>query len=187
MQSRSRICRVSESSSEIPAIFSKTSERGGTRIRRRITHSKLEFEDCRRSGPSSWPVGVKRTKNWSAYSANTFKRRGTLQPSPRSDLYEVEIVYEIPCRPHIQVVTPRLTTWGDLKRQPHTFRDGSLCVHQAHEWHGNKLIAETIIPWTCLWLAFYETWLATGCWLGEGTHPDLPEHSPFGEIVGAAA
>jgi hypothetical protein len=38
-----------------------------------------------------------------------------------------------------------------------------------------------------LWLAFYETWLETGCWLGEGTHPDLPEHSPFGEIVGAAA
>src|SRR5256884_1454569 len=201
MQSRSRICRVSESSSEIPAIFSKTSERGGTRIRRRITHSKLEFEDCRRSGPSSWPVGVKRTKNWSAYSANTFERRsssernacrkrekqvhspsdrqapspdlpaasresvqtcftamrrfirekfltamqqdqfvrsrfphfrrttnrgdrikwrGTLQPSPRSDLYEVEIVYEIPCRPHIQVVTPRLTTWGDLRSEEHT-------------------------------------------------------------------
>src|SRR2546430_6289394 len=39
------------------------------------------------------------------------KWRGTLQPSPRSDLYEVEIVYEIPCRPHIQAVTPRLTTW----------------------------------------------------------------------------
>src|SRR5438034_7062815 len=45
------------------------------------------------------------------------KWRGTLQPSPRSDLYEVEIAYEIPCRPHIQVVTPRLTTWGDLKRR----------------------------------------------------------------------
>lgn len=43
------------------------------------------------------------------------KWRGTLQPSPRSDLYEVEIAYEIPCRPHIQVMTPGLTTWGDLK------------------------------------------------------------------------
>src|SRR2546429_6483081 len=48
------------------------------------------------------------------------KWRGTLQPSPRSDLYEVEIVYEIPCRPHIQVVTPRLTTWGDLRSEEHT-------------------------------------------------------------------
>src|SRR5256886_8718944 len=44
----------------------------------------------------------------------------SLQPSPRSDLYEVEIVYEIPCRPHIQVVTPRLTTWGDLKDRKST-------------------------------------------------------------------
>jgi len=105
---------------------------------------------------------------------------------PRSALYEVEISYEIPRRPHIQVVAPKLTTWGQLKRQPHIFRDGSLCVHQTHEWHGNKLIAETIIPWTCAWLAFYETWLDTGCWLGEGTHPELPEHSPLG-LAGSLA
>lgn len=113
--------------------------------------------------------------------------RGALRPTPRSALYEVEISYEIPRRPHIQVVAPKLTTWGELKRQPHIFRDGSLCVHQTHEWHGNKLIAETIIPWTCAWLAFYETWLDTGCWLGEGTHPELPEHNPLGLTRSAPA
>ena len=111
--------------------------------------------------------------------------RGTLRPSPRSDCYEVEISYVVPCRPVVKVISPQLSTWGDLKKQPHTFKDGSLCVHQAHEWHGNKLVAATIIPWASLWLAFYETWLETGCWLGEGTHPDLPEHSPLG--VGTAA
>jgi hypothetical protein len=103
---------------------------------------------------------------------------GTLQSSPRSGLYQVEISYEVPYRPTVRVLSPKLSTWGELTRQPHTFRDGSLCVHQAHEWNGNRLVAETIIPWTCLWLEFYETWLDTGCWLGEGTHPDLPEHSP---------
>lgn len=112
--------------------------------------------------------------------------RGRLQPSPRSDVYEVEISYEVPRRPHIQVMSPKLATWGDLKQQPHTFRDGSLCVHQACEWNGNKLIAMTIIPWICAWLAFYETWLDTGCWLGEGTHPELPEHSPLGTTGRAA-
>jgi hypothetical protein len=112
------------------------------------------------------------------------KWRGTLQPSPRSDIYEIEISYEVPCQPVIKVLTPRLSMWGDLKKQPHTFQDGSLCVHQTHEWHGNKLVATTIIPWTCLWLAFYETWRETGCWLGEGTHPDLPEHSPVSAIPG---
>jgi hypothetical protein len=115
------------------------------------------------------------------------KWHGTLQPSPRSDIYEIEISYEVPCRPVIKVLTPALSLWGDLKRQPHIFRDGSLCVHQAHQWHGNKLVAATIIPWTCLWLAFYETWLETGCWLGEGTHPDLLEHSPVGLAAGATA
>lgn len=94
----------------------------------------------------------------------------------------VEIRYEISYRPVIHVLCPKLSTWGELTRQPHTFRDG----HQAHEWNGNKLIATTIIPWTCLWLAFYETWLDTGCWLGEGTHPDLPEHSPVGAPRGLA-
>ena len=104
--------------------------------------------------------------------------QGILKPSPRSDTYEIEIAYEVPCRPVVRVVSPRLSTWGNFKRRPHTFRDGSLCVHQSHEWNGNKRIASTVIPWTCLWLAFYETWLETGCWLGEGTHPELPEHDP---------
>jgi hypothetical protein len=101
---------------------------------------------------------------------------GTLQPTERSDSYEVEICYEVPSRPSIRVVCPRLRTWRDLKKQPHTFQDGSLCVHQDHEWNGNKLVATTIVPWTSLWLFFYETWLVTGAWEGEGTHPDLPEH-----------
>lgn len=102
--------------------------------------------------------------------------RGTLQPTPRSQVYQVEILYEVPFRPVVRILAPKLSRWGNLTRQPHTFRDGSLCVHQAHEWHGNKLVAATIIPWTSIWLDFYETWLDTGCWLGEGTHPDLPEH-----------
>jgi hypothetical protein len=104
--------------------------------------------------------------------------RGKLQPSPRSGIYLVEIRYEVPYRPVVRVLAPKLSTWGNLAKQPHTFGDGSLCLHQAHEWNGNRLIATTIIPWTCLWLEFYETWLDTGCWLGEGTHPELPEHSP---------
>ncbi|HTW31971.1 MAG TPA: hypothetical protein VMD76_09845 [Candidatus Sulfotelmatobacter sp.] len=102
--------------------------------------------------------------------------RGTLKPTPRSAIYEIEICYEAPFRPTVRVLAPKLSTWGDLTKQPHTFRDGSLCVHEHHEWHGNKLIAATIIPWTAVWLDFYETWLDTGLWLGEGTHPDLPQH-----------
>jgi hypothetical protein len=34
-------------------------------------------------------------------------------------------------------------------------------------------IAGTIICWTALWLFFYETWLITGEWEGEGEEPQL--------------
>lgn len=101
---------------------------------------------------------------------------GTLQPAPRSQAYEVRISYEVPFRPVVRVLSPKLQTWGNLRKQPHTFQDGSLCVHQTHEWNGNKLMAATIVPWTSLWLFFYETWLDTGAWEGEGTHPSAPEH-----------
>jgi hypothetical protein len=32
------------------------------------------------------------------------------------------------------------------------------------------LIATTLIPWTALWLYYYELWLDTGKWLGPSSH-----------------
>jgi len=32
------------------------------------------------------------------------------------------------------------------------------------------LIATTILPWTALWLYYYELWLDTGKWLGPSSH-----------------
>lgn len=40
------------------------------------------------------------------------------------------------------------------------------------EWDGDKLIAETILPWAAEWLFFFEGWMATGEWLGGGRHPE---------------
>ena len=36
---------------------------------------------------------------------------------------------------------------------------------------GGQKFAETIVPWACLWLYYYEVWHATGEWLGGGLHP----------------
>lgn len=38
------------------------------------------------------------------------------------------------------------------------------------EWHPDRAVARTIIPWTIDWLACYEGWLATGEWTGGGRH-----------------
>ena len=113
--------------------------------------------------------------------------RGHLQPTAWSEVYEVEIVYEVPYRPRIRILSPRLHVREGCRKCPHTFADGSLCVHQAHEWNGNRLIASTIVPWICVWLYFYEVWLRAGVWRGEGTHPDLPEHNAELRFARAAA
>jgi len=113
--------------------------------------------------------------------------RGLLQPTPWSECYQIEIVYQIPQRPQIRVLAPGLRIRSGCKKCPHTFEDGSLCVHQSHEWNAKLLIATTIVPWISMWLYFYEVWLRTGAWRGEGTHPQLPEHSPLPAARAAAA
>ncbi len=101
---------------------------------------------------------------------------GTLKPTALSRTYTVEIAYEIPGRPEIRVVSPALETRPGCDRLPHVFSEGQLCVHQAHEWRGDQVVARSVVPWVSAWLYFYEVWHATGLWLGEGTHPDLPQH-----------
>lgn len=101
---------------------------------------------------------------------------GTLKPTALSDSYTVEITYEVPNRPDIRVLSPTLTIRPDCGRLPHVFSENRLCVHQAYEWGGDRILADLVIPWISAWLYFYEIWLITGLWLGEGTHPDLPQH-----------
>lgn len=101
---------------------------------------------------------------------------GELQPTARSARYRVQVTYVVPRRPEIRVLEPELQKRDDSDRLPHVFPGNLLCVHEARDWNATMLIAATIIPWICNWLYFYEVWLDTGCWEGEGTHPDWPEH-----------
>jgi hypothetical protein len=57
------------------------------------------------------------------------------------------------------------------QRIPHTFYDGSICLHLHEEWTPAMFVADTIIPWLSLWLYHYEVWHATGVWHGGGQEP----------------
>lgn len=107
---------------------------------------------------------------------NWVRWTGTLQPHELSDQYTVEITYTVSFRPDIRVVSPELRRRSDCKNLPHVFERDLLCVHTANEWNGCLILARTIVPWTSTWLYFYETWYTTGLWLGEGTHPEFPQH-----------
>jgi len=88
---------------------------------------------------------------------------GTLQPTPESTIYKIRVVDRAPKFPRVYVLEPKL-----IEGAPHVYSDGSLCLFYPKDfsWNKKSLIAETIIPWTSLWLYFYEIWLKTGYWYG---------------------
>lgn len=67
----------------------------------------------------------------------------------------------------MQIIDPELKPTSD-GRLPHVYPDRSLCLHLAGEGHQDLLATHTIIPWTLDWLFYYELWLATGTWYGDG-------------------
>ena len=97
----------------------------------------------------------------------------SLQPTEESLVYKLMISAEIdstivkifPIEPHIGGVVN-----GQIV--PHMYPDGSLCLFYPgyKEWYYLDLWADTLIPWTSLWLYYYELWLQTGEWLGGGIH-----------------
>jgi hypothetical protein len=89
--------------------------------------------------------------------------RGTFQPRENSGQYAVSISYERGGIPQVRVLNPALAA-----TTPHLHNGGALCLYFPldWQWHGTRLLAETIFPWSASWLYFYELWLETGDWLG---------------------
>lgn len=104
---------------------------------------------------------------------------GCLRPSEMSSLYKIKIAYRLPRRPKVWVLDPPLSKRSDSEDIPHLYPSNNLCLYLpwGGEWSRNMFIAKTIIPWTSLYLYFYEIWQITGEWKGGGVHPgnDEPE------------
>jgi hypothetical protein len=102
---------------------------------------------------------------------------GKVQPSALSSSYIVMIRARMGWNPEVRVLSPELLVREGAKSLPHVYGDGSLCLHTPGEWQPSQFIADVVVPWISSWLYFYEVWLATGSWLGGGTHSEKPEHS----------
>lgn len=102
---------------------------------------------------------------------------GKLQPTPASEVYEVEIVYKVGHTPSVTIRKPILISRSESERIPHVYPGNRLCLYlpDAMEWTRDMPIATTIVPWISLWLYHYEVWHMTGKWLGGGVHPGDPE------------
>ncbi len=104
-----------------------------------------------------------------------FKAVGELKPTARSTIYTIEIRYNLSQPPKIQVLNPELTINFNGDKIPHVYPGNRLCLYRPkyNEFIYSDYISDTIVPWTSLWLYYYELWHITGEWKGGGEHPNL--------------
>jgi len=99
---------------------------------------------------------------------------GNIKPTNLSKNYKVKIEYKLKNRPDVTILAPPLRSYYNNRPLPHVFKGQKLCLfmYKYAEWSSGMRIDETIVPWTSLWLFYYEVWLLTGEWHGGGEHPE---------------
>ncbi len=101
--------------------------------------------------------------------------RGVIRPMPVSREYVVRILYRPGRKPSVFIVKPSLRELADGRVVPHLYsqKKQKLCLYRPkyREWRPDQHISKTIIPWTYLWLFYFEEWLFSNKWKGGGEHP----------------
>lgn len=100
----------------------------------------------------------------------------TAQPTPASRTYAIRIDLDRDKALKVVVESPDLPALAQGRDLPHVYREEpiELCLyHPRHgEWQPWMRLDQTIVPWTFLWLFYFEDWLASGEWRGGGEHPE---------------
>ncbi len=103
------------------------------------------------------------------------------QPTIYSRTYSVRVTQKEGDIPDVYVDAPDLSLLADGRKLPHIYaeRPPRLCLYfpKTKEWSSSDRIDETLLPWTDLWLYYYEDWLFFDDWKGSGEHPDGSEFS----------
>ena len=108
-----------------------------------------------------------------------------VQPVPLSRLYQVRIDLSRSGAPNIFVVNPDIEVLADGRKTPHVYRNPlRLCLYLpgTGQWTRAKRLDKTIVPWTALWLYYFEDWLASNDWKGEGVHPNSSDEQAINDI-----
>lgn len=113
----------------------------------------------------------------------SFIWRYEASPSPLSRVYRVRIEMTKATPPYTFIDDPDLHQLADGRDLPHIYKNPTrLCLYLpgTSEWRRWMRVDQTIVPWTVLWLYYFEDWLGSGEWKGGGTHP--PEASELDEV-----
>lgn len=96
-------------------------------------------------------------------------------PSPLSREYGMRIEFAQGGVPETYVDAPDLQALAGGRTIPHLYRRNppQLCLYlpRTYEWQPQMRIDLTIVPWSVLWLFYFEEWLLSNDWKGGGLHP----------------
>jgi len=102
------------------------------------------------------------------------------KPTPVSRTYRLRLDYTLQGPPEVFVLDPGLQALAEGRTIPHLYdqQRGRLCLYlpKSGEWHSRRLLADTLVPWSVLWLFYFEEWLISGEWKGGGVHVDVRRH-----------
>jgi hypothetical protein len=98
-----------------------------------------------------------------------------VRPSVAGREYLVNVEYRQHGVPNVVVRAPDLVALAENRKLPHVYSQDPvrLCLYLpgSAEWHRGLSLATTIVPWTYLWLDYFEEWLVSNEWQGGGMHP----------------
>jgi hypothetical protein len=108
--------------------------------------------------------------------AGRFTWRYSATPSPLSRDYDIRIEFNQGGRPQIFVDAPDLQMLAEGRHIPHLYQQKPprLCLYlpKTYEWQSWMRLDQTVVPWSTLWLFYFEEWLASDDWKGGGMHPE---------------
>lgn len=109
-------------------------------------------------------------------------RAGTLvwwywaKPTPLSRAYLIRLEFAESGSIAALVEDPSLPELAAGRRIPHVYGEAPLrlCLYLplTGEFELHMRLDETIVPWTYLWLGYFEEWLWSNDWKGGGMHPE---------------
>ena len=83
--------------------------------------------------------------------------------------------------PQAFVDGPDLHALAGGRRIPHLYQQKppKLCLYlpRTYEWQSWMRLDQSIVPWTALWLFYFEEWLSSNEWKGGGMHPEPGQKS----------
>ena len=95
-------------------------------------------------------------------------------PLALSRIFRIRIEMGHDLWPDVFVEDPDLEALAGGRQLPHIYHDPTrLCLYLpgTTEWRPCMRLDQTIVPWTSLWLFYFEDWLASNEWKGGGEHP----------------